>query len=50
MADTAAILRRHTPQVPLEEIAATPVVAIGAIAALLIAAGFAGLGRRDIGY
>jgi ABC-2 type transport system permease protein len=38
----------HTPAVPLEDVTAGPLLAIGAIAAVLLATGFAGFRRRDI--
>ncbi|GIF00064.1 ABC transporter permease [Paractinoplanes rishiriensis] len=40
----------HTPQVPLEDLTAAPLVVIGLVAAAFVAAGLAGLRRRDIGY
>jgi ABC-2 type transport system permease protein len=39
----------HTPQAPLERVTATPLVAITAIVAVLLAGGFLGLRRRDLG-
>lgn len=38
----------RTPQVPLEDIAAVPVVVLTAVAAGLVAAGLAGVRRRDL--
>jgi ABC-2 type transport system permease protein len=40
----------HTPRLPLDALAVTPLVVVGLIAATFIAAGYAGLRRRDIGY
>jgi len=40
----------HTPRVPLDALAVTPLLVVGAIAVTLLAAGYAGLRRRDIGY
>jgi ABC-2 type transport system permease protein len=40
----------HTPRVPLEALTATPLIVVSAIAMALLAAGYAGLRRRDIGY
>jgi ABC-2 type transport system permease protein len=40
----------HTPQVPLESLAAIPLLVLGALVALLLAGGFAGMRRRDLGY
>jgi ABC-2 type transport system permease protein len=40
----------HTPGAPLDSVTATPLLILGAIAALLVAGGFTGLRRRDIGY
>ena len=39
----------HTPRVPLDELALTPLLVIALLAATLVAAGYAGLRRRDIG-
>lgn len=39
----------HTPQAPLEAVTATPLVAIAAIAVVLLAGGFVGFRRRDVG-
>lgn len=39
----------HTPQAPLESVAAPPLVSITAIVAVLLAAGFIGFRRRDVG-
>lgn len=39
----------HTPNVPLDDLTTVPLVAITLIAAALVAAGYAGLRRRDIG-
>jgi ABC-2 type transport system permease protein len=39
----------HTPRVPLDDLAVTPLLVIGLLAAALVAAGYAGLRRRDIG-
>jgi ABC-2 type transport system permease protein len=39
----------HTPQVPLDDLRVTPLAVAGLVAAALIAAGYAGLRRRDIG-
>jgi ABC-2 type transport system permease protein len=38
----------HTPQVPLDALATTPLLVIGALAAILLAVGYAGLRRRDL--
>jgi ABC-2 type transport system permease protein len=40
----------HTPQAPLESVAATPLLVVGAVALVLLAAGFVGFRRRDAGY
>lgn len=40
----------HTPQAPFETVTATPLLAIAAVVAVLLAAGFAGFRRRDLGY
>ncbi|MEX2625288.1 MAG: hypothetical protein WD225_00285, partial [Ilumatobacteraceae bacterium] len=39
----------HTPQVPAEPLAATPVLALLAVATALAVVGFAGFRRRDVG-
>jgi ABC-2 type transport system permease protein len=39
----------HTPEAPLETVAATPLLIIAAVMVLLLAGGFAGFRRRDIG-
>jgi ABC-2 type transport system permease protein len=39
----------HTPRVPLDDLALTPLLVIALLAAALVAAGYAGLRRRDIG-
>ncbi|WP_280236005.1 ABC transporter permease [Nocardia cyriacigeorgica] len=41
---------RHTPQVPLEDAAAAPILTLLVVAAALLAAGLIGFRRRDIGY
>jgi len=38
----------HTPRVPLDDLAVAPLLAITLLAAVLVAAGYAGLRRRDI--
>ncbi|MEI8406620.1 MULTISPECIES: ABC transporter permease [unclassified Kribbella] len=40
----------HTPEAPLETVTAIPLLIVGALAAAFLAAGFAGLHRRDFGY
>jgi ABC-2 type transport system permease protein len=40
----------HTPKVPLDDVAVAPLVVLGLLAAALVAAGYAGLRRRDVGY
>jgi ABC-2 type transport system permease protein len=40
----------HTPQVPLADLAMTPLIVIILLAAVAMAAGYAGLRRRDVGY
>jgi ABC-2 type transport system permease protein len=40
----------HTPQAPFESVTAAPLLIIGAIAVVLLAAGFVGFRRRDAGY
>lgn len=39
----------HTPEAPFESVTATPLVAITAVAILLLAGGFLGFRRRDVG-
>ncbi len=39
----------HTPQVPLADLTVTPLAVAGLLAAVLVAAGYAGLRRRDVG-
>ncbi|MFI5889623.1 ABC transporter permease [Actinoplanes sp. NPDC051513] len=39
----------HTPRVPLDNLAVTPLLVLLALAAALLTAGYAGLRRRDIG-
>jgi ABC-2 type transport system permease protein len=39
----------HTPEAPLEPVTAAPLLVIGVVMAALLAAGFAGFRRRDIG-
>jgi ABC-2 type transport system permease protein len=39
----------RTPSVPAERFAAGPLLALAAIAAALVAGGFAGFARRDVG-
>jgi ABC-2 type transport system permease protein len=39
----------HTPDAPLEAVAVTPLLAVLAVAAALVVAGFAGFRRRDVG-
>ncbi|HET9516390.1 MAG TPA: ABC transporter permease [Actinoplanes sp.] len=39
----------HTPQIPLADLALTPLIAMTVLAAAAITAGYAGLRRRDIG-
>jgi ABC-2 type transport system permease protein len=39
----------HTPRVPLDDLTVPPLLALTLIAAALVAAGYAGLRRRDIG-
>ena len=39
----------HTPRVPLDDLTGTPLLVIGALAVLLLATGYAGLRRRDLG-
>jgi ABC-2 type transport system permease protein len=38
----------HIPQMPVEPFSATPVVALSAVAAGMVAAGIAGFARRDV--
>ena len=40
----------HTPQVPLADLALTPLTVIILLAAVALGAGYAGLRRRDVGY
>jgi ABC-2 type transport system permease protein len=40
----------HTPQVPLADLTFVPLIVIGLLAAAALAAGYAGLRRRDVGY
>ncbi len=40
----------HTPQAPLDSVTATPLAVVTILAAAALAAGFAGLTRRDVGY
>jgi ABC-2 type transport system permease protein len=40
----------HTPRVPLDSLTATPLLVVGLIAAALMAVGYGGLRRRDLGY
>ena len=40
----------HTPQVPLADLALTPLVVIVVLTAAALGAGYAGLRRRDVGY
>jgi ABC-2 type transport system permease protein len=40
----------HLPQAPLDAVTATPLLLMSALAAILLAAGFTGLARRDFGY
>ncbi|HET9140974.1 ABC transporter permease [Actinophytocola sp.] len=40
----------HTPQAPLESVAAAPLLIMGAAVVAFVAAGYAGLRRRDVGY
>ncbi|BCJ49364.1 exporter of polyketide antibiotics [Actinoplanes sp. NBRC 14428] len=40
----------HTPQVPLADLTPAPLITIVVLAALAVAAGYAGLRRRDVGY
>jgi len=39
----------HTPRVPLDPLAVTPLLVIALLAATFVAAGYTGLRRRDIG-
>jgi ABC-2 type transport system permease protein len=39
----------HIPQMPVEPFSATPVVALSAVAAGMVAVGIAGFARRDVG-
>ncbi|HEX8344911.1 MAG TPA: ABC transporter permease [Actinoplanes sp.] len=40
----------HTPQVPLADLALTPLIVIVGLAVVAMGAGYAGLRRRDVGY
>jgi ABC-2 type transport system permease protein len=40
----------HIPQAPLESTTAAPLLIVGALAAIILAGGFLGLARRDLGY
>ncbi|MGN9913906.1 ABC transporter permease [Phytohabitans sp. LJ34] len=40
----------HTPRAPLDPLTATPLLALGALAAVLAAAGYRGLRRRDLSF
>ncbi|MBG0567308.1 ABC transporter permease [Actinoplanes aureus] len=40
----------HAPEAPLESVTAAPLIALGVVAAALVAAGLAGFRRRDVGY
>jgi ABC-2 type transport system permease protein len=40
----------HTPEAPFETVTAAPLLSIGAVVAVLLAAGFIGFRRRDVGY
>ncbi|MBO3741250.1 ABC transporter permease [Actinoplanes flavus] len=40
----------HLPRAPLEAVTAGPVLAVGAVAAVLVAGGLVGFRRRDVGY
>jgi ABC-2 type transport system permease protein len=39
----------HTPQAPLESVAAAPLLSIAIVVAALLVAGFVGFRRRDVG-
>ena len=39
----------HTPEAPLEPVTAAPLLVIGVVVAAVLAAGFVGFRRRDIG-
>jgi ABC-2 type transport system permease protein len=39
----------HTPQAPLESVAAAPLLALAGVAVLLVATGYTGFRRRDLG-
>jgi len=40
----------HTPRVPLDALTLTPLLMLALLAAAFVAAGYAGLRRRDVGY
>jgi ABC-2 type transport system permease protein len=40
----------HTPEAPLENVTAAPLLVVGGLAAVVLASGFVGLRRRDFGY
>ncbi len=40
----------HIPQVPLADLTPVPLIVVALLAALLVAAGYTGLRRRDLGY
>jgi ABC-2 type transport system permease protein len=40
----------HTPDTPVADVTAAPLLAIGALAVVLVAGGFTGVRRRDVGY
>ncbi|MEU8817000.1 ABC transporter permease [Actinoplanes sp. NPDC048796] len=40
----------HVPQAPRDDVTVTPLLVLAVIAAALVAAGYAGLRRRDVGY
>ena len=40
----------HTPNAPLDDVSAMPLIVLGLLAAAFAGAGYAGLRRRDIGY
>jgi len=40
----------HTPEAPLENVSAAPLLVVGGLAAVVLASGFVGLRRRDFGY
>jgi ABC-2 type transport system permease protein len=39
----------HVPRAPAAEVTASPLIGLGAVAALLVAAGLIGFRRRDVG-